>query len=102
MKRTISVTATASFDFEIDDEVVSDWDGATILTVLEKRGKGNDIYTEDATLESLLAFLGISLCIDGRSMGNFDGWADFPPDAAHGSSFAVTWDDIDVTIGERS
>lgn len=91
MKRTVSVEATASFDFEIDDEIPSDWDGATILKVLEKRGKGNEIYTDDATLTDLLGWLGIQLCVDGRTMGNFDGWSDFSLEAASGSPYAVNW-----------
>lgn len=88
--RKVSVQATASFEFEIDDERVSDWDGAKILEVLEKRGKGNDIYTADATLENLLAHLGIALSIENRSM-NIDGWADFPPDSAKGNPYGVDW-----------
>lgn len=98
MKRTVSVTASCTFDFEIDDAVPSEWDGATILTVLEKRGKDGDIYTENATLRDLLGDLGIQLCVDGRSMGNFDGWADFPPNAAYGNPYGVTWQIENVAI----
>jgi hypothetical protein len=97
-ERTVSVIATCSFDFKINDEAVSDWDGAKILEVLERRGKGNDIYTEDATLESLLGWLGIMLCVENRTMGNFDGWADFPESAASGSRYAVDWDIESVTV----
>lgn len=96
-KRKIHVQASASFEFEIDDEAVSDWDGAKILEVIEKRGVGNDIYTADATLDTLLGHLGIALAIEGRSM-SIDGWADFPSDAASGSHFSVDWtiDDVEV------
>jgi hypothetical protein len=92
MKRTVSVEATVSFDFEVDDEVVSDWDGATVLDVLDRR-KNNEpaVYTEDATQETLLGHLGIVLCVEGRSMGNIDGWADFPSDAASGNPYGVHW-----------
>lgn len=90
-KRTVSVEATVSFDFTVDDEIKSEWDGATVLTVLDKRGKVNDVYTDQATLRDLLGFLGIQLCVDGRPMGSFDGWADFPESAASGSPFAVYW-----------
>jgi hypothetical protein len=87
-----------SFDFTIDDEAKSDWDQATILTVLEKRGKGNEIYTEQATLKDLLGFLGVQLCVDGRAMGSFDGWADFPESAASGSPYGVYWDIEDIQV----
>ena len=91
-ERTVSVTATCSFDFTIDDEAVSEWDGAKILDVIRQRGTGNEIYTKDATLDTLLGHLGIMLSVEGRTMGSFDGWADFPEDAAKGSPYAVSWD----------
>jgi hypothetical protein len=99
MKRKVSVEVTCLFEFEIDDEAVSDWDGAKILEVLEKR-RGNDpaVYTEDATMQNLLGHLGIELCVNNRTMGNFDGWADFPADAATGSPYAVDWDIQSVFI----
>lgn len=103
MKHTVSVTATASFEFTIDDEIQSDWDGATIPTVLAVRGKGNDIYTEDATLESLLGHLGIQLSVENRRMGNFDGWADFPEEAASGNPYSVDWqiDHLHITPARK-
>jgi hypothetical protein len=100
VKRTVTVTATANFEFEIDDEVQSEWDGAKILEVLEKRGKGNAIYTERATLDELLGGLGVELCVNGRRMGNFDGWADFPESAASGSPFSVDWDIESVQVSK--
>lgn len=96
--RSVSVEARATFEFQIDDEATSDWDGATILTVLEQRGKGNDVYTEEATLGSLLGHLGVQLCVEGRTMGNFDGWADFPADSATGNPFSVDWTIEDVQV----
>jgi hypothetical protein len=99
-KRTVSVTATCSLDFEIDDEAVSAWDGAKILEVLERRGTGNDVYTQDATLDLLLGHLGIQLSVENRAMGAFDGWADFPREAAIGNPYGVHWDIENVTVGE--
>lgn len=98
MKRTVSVTATATFDFEIDDEVKSEMDEATIPTVLQKRGKGNDFYTERATMKGLIGDLGIQLCVDNRPISRIDGWADFPDEAASGSHFAVNWDIEEVRV----
>lgn len=104
MKRTVSVEATCSFGYEIDDEAVSTWDGAKILEVLEKRNGvdgGNahgELYTEDATMDMLLGHLGIVLCVDGRRMGNIDGWADFPESAASGSPYGVNWNIESVEV----
>lgn len=102
MKRTVSVTATCSFDFEIDDEAVSDWDGAKILEVIDHRGVGNRVYTADATLDSLLGHLGIMLAVENRTMGNFDGWADFPESSARGNPYGVHWDIEDVSVSPGS
>jgi hypothetical protein len=97
--RKVNVTATATFEFEIDDEAVSTWDGAKILEVIEKRkGQTPPVYTANATLHDILGGLGIALCVDGRTMGNFDGWADFPPETATGSPFSVDWDIEDVFL----
>lgn len=89
MKRTVSIQASVDFEFEIDDEAVSDWDGAKILEVLEKRGA--EVYVENATLEQILFELGIDLVVHNRTMGNFDGWADFKPEAASGSPYSLRW-----------
>lgn len=97
-QRTISVEFSGNLEFTIDDEAVSDWDGAKILEVLEKRGKGNDVYTEQATMQSLLGHLGWTLSVESRSMGSFDGWADFPEDSAKGNSYGVYTSIEDVTI----
>lgn len=102
--RTITVEASCSFEFEIDDEAVSEHDGAKILEVLEKRRLPDgtpdpDFYTPRATLDNLLGHLGIALAVEGRSM-NIDGWADFPRDAATGSQFSVHWDIERVQVGE--
>jgi hypothetical protein len=34
-------------------------------------------------------------------MGNFDGWADFPAEAATGNPYSVDWqiDDVSITPG---
>lgn len=100
MKRTVTVEAACHFDFEIDDEATSDWDGAKILEVLEKRGTGNDVYTEDATLSGLLGHLGIQLSVENRRMGNIDGWADFLEEAASGNSYGVQWDIMGVWVDQ--
>ena len=90
--RTVSVEATVIFDFTIDDAAVSDWDGAKILEVLEKRRDNTiPVYDKDATLEQLLGHLGLMLCVENRTMGSFDGWADFPPEAAKGSPYGTYW-----------
>lgn len=105
MKRTVSVVATCSFDFEIDDDVASEWDGAKILEVLERRRDADPpLYTEDATIETLLGGLGLMLCVENRTMGNFDGWADFPESAASGSPYGVDWqvEYVDVSPGASS
>lgn len=99
-KRTVSVEATVSFEYEIDDEAMSDWDGAKILEVLEKRRDVQPpVYTPEATQDGLLGHLGIALAVDGRTMGSFDGWADFASDAASGSPYGVHWtiDDVEVS-----
>lgn len=91
-KRTISVTAEADFTFEIDDEAVSDWDGAKILEVLDKRADNDPpIYARGAELKELLGDLGIQLCVDNRYIDSIDGWADFPRAAASGNPYGVHW-----------
>jgi hypothetical protein len=106
-ERTITVEFSGSLDFVIDDEAVSNWDGVKILEVLEKRGKGDDsrdelVYNDSATTESLLGHLGLNLCVENRRMGSFDGWADFPEEAAKGNPYGVHWSIDDVTVGEPS
>ena len=98
-ERTVSVEVSGSFDFTIDDEAVSEWDGAKILEVLDRRGRGNDVYTADATMDLLLGHLGIQLSVENRNMGNFDGWADFPSSAARGNPYGVSWhiESVDVS-----
>lgn len=98
-ERTVSVTASCDFVFTIDDEAVSEWDGATILTVLaSETRKAEGIYTPDATLDNLLGHLGIQLSVENRRMGNFDGWADFPESAGSGNPYSTTWRIEDVSV----
>jgi hypothetical protein len=101
-ERTVSVEVSGSFDFTIDDEAVSEWDGAKILEVLEARGKGNDVYTEDATMDLLLGHLGITLSVENRTMGTFDGWADFPSSAASGNPYGAYWHIESVHVSDPS
>ena len=98
-ERTVSVEVSGSFDFVIDDEAVSEWDGAKILDVLTQRGRGNNIYSEDATMDTLLGYLGLALSVENRRMGNIDGWADFPESAARGNPYGVYWhiESVDIT-----
>jgi hypothetical protein len=84
--RTVNVEARVSIAYQIDDEAVSDWDGAKILEVFEKR-KDNDppvygVYNEETAQDDLLGYLGIEIGVNNRRMGNIDGWADFPESAA--------------------
>jgi hypothetical protein len=95
--RKVSVTATATFEFEIDDQARSAWDGSKILDVLRNRttaeflAANDPCYTEDATMDTLLGHLGIMLAIENRPMGAFDGWGDFNRDDAKGSPYSVDW-----------
>lgn len=99
MKRTVSVDALCSFTFEIDDEAVSEWDGAKILDVLEHRKDADPpLYTPDASMHSLLADLGRQLTIENRHIDHIDGWADFPREAADGHPYGVHWDIERVTV----
>lgn len=92
MKRTVSVTAEVDFEFEIDDQAVSDWDGAKILEVLDKRADNDPaVYERGAELKNLLGHLGIELCVENRPIDSVDGWADFPREAASGNPYGVRW-----------
>lgn len=94
--RTFEVEFSGTCNVTIDEDAVSEWDGAKILEVLEKRGRGKDstgdvVYTDEATLAMLVGHLGLQLSVENRRMGNIDGWADFPEDAAKGDSYSVDW-----------
>lgn len=105
-RRTVTVEFSGSFDFVIDDEAVSTWDGSKILEVLEKRGAEQYVaahgrlYTEDATLEMLLGDLGWQLCVENRDIDRIDGWADFPREAASGNPYGVYRAIDNVSVGE--
>lgn len=100
-RRTVSVEASCSFEFEIDDAAVSEHDGVKILEVLQVRGQGKDnaYYTEQATMDGLLGHLGIELSVENRRMSSIDGWADFSDEAASGHPYGVQWsiESVDVS-----
>lgn len=92
MKRTVTVEASVTLEFEVDDEVVSEWDGATVLNALEKRRDNvPPVYREDATQEQVLGGLGVWLCQEWRGISSIDGWADFPDGAASGNPNGIHW-----------
>lgn len=100
-KRTIDVTVEADFTFEIDDEAVSDWDGAKLLEVLDKRADNDPpVYERGTELKELLGHLGIQLCVENRNIDMIDGWADFPREAASGSPYGVRWSIEYLRVGE--
>lgn len=101
MKRTVTVEASCSFEFVIDDEAESDWDGAKVLDVLEKRRDAVPaLYTPEATMDNLLGFLGIEVSVENRRPTNVDGWADFPDGAIEGRPYSPHWTIESVDVGE--
>lgn len=81
MKRRFEVEVQTTVIVEIDDEVTSaDYEGETILTAHENRER----FIEGSTFDTAIGSLAIALGINSRTMGNVDGWADFPREAAWG------------------
>jgi len=102
MKR-VRVTAEVDFQFEIDEEAVSEWDGAKILEVLDKRADNDPpVYERGAELKTLLGHLGLQLVVENRYIDMIDGWADFPRGAASGNPYAASWSIEHVSVdGKR-
>lgn len=71
--RKVEVEFTSTIVMEFDDEVVSDWDGRTLLTCHENPER----FTPGSTLRTSLAGAAVSIGL----WGSHDGWADFPREA---------------------
>lgn len=86
MKRQFEVQMTCAVTLEIDDEVVSPYDGDTILT-RHSNVEWQRNYYGDIGFDRSLMDLAVQVGIGGRSVGNVDGWADFSDDAASSHGF---------------
>jgi hypothetical protein len=71
--RKVEVEAVVRIVLEFDDEVVSDWDGRTLLQIHENE----DRYLPGATQADALAGAAVTIGL----WGSRDGYADFPVDA---------------------
>lgn len=71
--RKVEVEAIVRIVLEFDDEVVSDWDGRTLLTIHENE----DRFLPGATQEDALAGAAVTIGL----WGSRDGYADFPNEA---------------------